>query len=86
MRQIKFDQRPWPDVPVIPHILKTNDDGSIDIVTDGPVTKGDTYEILPNLGRKKTISEVVESRPARGDWSGESYKGMIPTFSRIRSK
>jgi hypothetical protein len=85
MRHQKFDQRPYPDVPVIPHILKTNPDGSLDIVTDGPVLNGDTYEVIPGSGNR-TIIAVSESRPARGDWRGEQFKGMIPTYSRIRSK
>jgi len=85
MRKIIIDQRPHHNVPVIPHILKTNRDGSIDMVTDGPMFCADQFEIIP-IGTKRMITEVIESRPARGDWSGESYKGMTPTFSRIYSR
>lgn len=85
MRHQKFDQRPYSEVPIIPHILKTNEDGSLDIVTDGPVLTGDTYEVIPGSGNR-TIIAVSESRPARGDWSGKQFKGMTPTYSRIRSK
>lgn len=85
MKNIKFDQSPYLEAPVIPHILKKNEDGSLDIVTDGPIIKGDTYEILPNRG-VYTITNVIESRPARGDWSGKQFEGMAPTFSRIQFK
>lgn len=85
MKTIKFDHRPYTEIPVIPHILKTNSDGSMDVVTDGAIEKGDHYNILPRTSTY-VVQEVVETRPARGDWSGESYKGMAPTWSRIKSK
>jgi hypothetical protein len=70
--------------PTIPSILKKNEDQSLSIVTDGELSLSDTYSIYP-IGGKWTITDIIESRKAKGDWSGESYKGMNPTFSVIRS-
>lgn len=78
---IGFTQEP---VPVIPHILKTNSDGSLNMVTDGEMSKGDKYTIQPS-GITYVIINVVENRKARGDWSGKSYDGMNPTFNCVKS-
>lgn len=85
MRHEKIDMSGHQSVPVLPHILKTNDanDGSVNMVTDGPLSKGDSYSIEP-MGIYYTVTDIIESRPARGDWSGESYAGMNPTFNRIK--
>ncbi len=85
MRHEIFDMRGYVEVPVIPHILKTNEDGSVSMVTNGPMSDGDTYAISTHKKNYKIV-EVLESRPAKGDWSGDSYKGMNPTYSRVKSK
>jgi hypothetical protein len=84
MRNEFFDLRGYHDTPVIPHILKTNQDGSVDMVTDGPMFPSDRYTVNP--GGEFVITSVIESRPAKGDWSGESYKWMTPTWNRIKSR
>jgi hypothetical protein len=84
MRNESFDLRGYHDTPVIPHILKTNTDGSVDMVTDGAMSERDRYSVNP--GGDFVITSVIESRPAKGDWSGESYKGMNPTWNRVKSR
>lgn len=53
-----------------------------DIVTDGKLSPGD--EVAECFTTNTwVIDKVVKQRKAQGDWSGESYKGQIPTWNKV---
>jgi hypothetical protein len=53
------------------------------IFDNGAIDVGDTIYSPYGQGVdavKFSVVEITESRKARGDWSGESYKGKTPTY------
>ena len=71
-------------IPSLPALLKEGKDGTVDYVTDGKVSVGDQIKVFPFT--EVEVAEVVKSRPAKGDWSANVYKGMNPTWSKVRLK
>lgn len=61
----------YPEASCLPALLKKNNDGSFDYVTEQPVSIGDIIE--PCWISKITVMEILQQRPARGDWSNTSY-------------
>ena len=71
-------------VSTIPSLLKVNSDGSIDYVTDGALAVGDTIISWPTS--EVEVVEVLETRKAKGNWNQPSYKGMNPTFCKVKTQ
>jgi len=72
----------------LPALMKDYGDGKISFVSNGPLEVGDTYETnrfntTTGKSEKKVImiTEVVESRPAKGDWSGPTWAHINPVFT-----
>ena len=78
------DERTLIGIPsTIPTLLKKERD-YFHVITDGKLSVGDELKIWPL--DKIIVGRVIETRKARGDWSGESWKGMSPTWSKIQKK
>lgn len=71
-----------PQISTMPSMLLKNKDGTFNYVTDGKLEVGD--EVIVGPSNAVIISEVIESRPARGEWDLPSYKGMNPTFNKVK--
>lgn len=72
----------YPDASCLPSLLKKNIDGTYDYVTEQPANVGDV--IVPCWVSGITVSEIIDQRPARGDWQNTSYAGKNVTWQRIR--
>lgn len=77
-----FPGVPIPQIPTIPSMTCIKANNTRVYITDGPLFVGDTIE--PLFVKKRTVLEVIASRPAMGDWSGSSYNGLTPTYNLVR--
>lgn len=71
----------FPEPSALPSLLKRNSDGSYNCVTEGVVKPGDIIE--PCFVKAMTVGEIVEQRPAKGEWESTSYKGKEVWFTRF---
>jgi hypothetical protein len=54
-----------------------------DVVSDRPLEKGEALESPIEPKMSATVVKVLESRPARGDWSNPIWGGVLPTWYRV---
>ena len=55
---------------------------TVEVVMDGIPSKGD--EFFTDKGQKLLVKEILDTRPAQGDWTGEFWKGITPLWSKCR--
>lgn len=72
----------------VPSIL-IKKDNDMDIVTDGEVKVGDVIKYaITTMGGSINVDvkviEIIEQRPPKGDWTGDSYKRITPIWNRIK--
>lgn len=53
----------------------------VDIVSDAEPMKGEMFS-FNHARRNVTVLEILETKPAAGDWSGEFWKGVNPVWYR----
>jgi hypothetical protein len=69
----------------LPHILEINPSKDrtvlIGVFNEG-VQEGDIID--PYFADfTYSVQSIIESRPPKGDWSGQSYKGKTPTYYQL---
>lgn len=76
-----------------PAMLKKHSPTLMDFTSDGPLAIDDEIEYPSGflksenkyVFRTAVITKVVEQRPAKGDWSGDRWKGTTPTWQRCKT-
>lgn len=53
----------------------------VGIITDGPLEGKIEVPSVRNGNYTLVVEDVLEEKPARGDWSGEKWAGTNPTFN-----